>query len=360
MSRIKNSILILASILLCFPSYVLSIQDVELESFKILLVNDNSYGTERYLVIDTTISNLGYTHDVFNTVTTGTNPTFTLLSTYDLVIWYTGNDGVDLYLWDTIDSQDYKFNNDLINYINNGGNVWLQGLDFMYDIKGMPPNEFSDGQFIHDYMGITKYVAQSYVNDNGVGLPQLDAKPFNPVCTFTPIKWVYSTLWHADAFDVTSSTRPIYFMGPSDYILQGYSNSFINRLETGTVMTWAFETARINTRENTETIFSEVFQYYESLISIDEFVTQNIKVSVFPNPVHDKICFEFKHTNKSDIYLSIFDVSGKLLLAEFMGEQLIETGVYSTSVKEMCLKPGVYLYRIKMAEQSFSGRIMVN
>ena len=360
MSRMKNSILILASILLFHPSYGLSNKAVELDGFKILLVNDNANGTERYLVIDTTISNLGYTYDVFNTVVTGVNPSFSLMSAYNLVIWYTGNDGVDLYLWDTTDTQDFKFNSDLINYIDNGGNVWLQGLDFMYDIKGTPPNEFSAGQFIHDYMGITKYVAQSYVNDGGMGLPQLDAKPFNPVCTFTPIKWVYSTLWYADAFDVTPSTYTLYFMGPSSYILQGYSNSFINRLETGSVMTWAFETARIDTRENTETIFSEVIQYYESLIGIDEIDTQNLLPSVFPNPVSNKIYFKYTLLNKSDVCLSIFDISGKLLFKEFIGNQLTEAGVYCTSKRELGLKPGVYVYKIKIADQFFSGRMLVN
>ena len=82
-------------------------------SFEILLVNDNNYGSDRYMVIDSTIENLGYVHDVYNTIVTGNSPDFSTLSNYSLIIWYTGNDAADLYLWDTRDTLNYKFNSEL-------------------------------------------------------------------------------------------------------------------------------------------------------------------------------------------------------------------------------------------------------
>jgi len=329
-------------------------------SFEILLVNDNNYGSDRYMVIDTTIQNLGYVHDVYNTVVTGNRPDFSTLSNYGLVIWYTGNDASDLYLWDISDTLNYKFNSDLIDYIDNGGNVWLQGLDFMYDIKGNAPNEFSLGQFIHDYMGITKYVAQSYVNDGGEGLPQLDVRPSNGVCSFNPIKWVYSTLWYADAFDVTPYTKVIYKMGPSSYLLNGYVNSFLKKLSGGSVMTWAFETARIDTRTNTETIFGEVLQYYENVMGVDEIVNTNIMVKVWPNPASNKANFEYELQNPAAVMFHLYDITGSLVSTINIAKQEVGKQSYSISKEELNLVSGVYFYEFIFDGNSYTGKVFFN
>jgi len=329
-------------------------------SFEILLVNDNSYGSDRYLVIDTTIHNLGYIYDIYNTVVTGERPDYNTLSNYDLVIWYTGNDGANLFLWDTTNSLNYRFNNDLINYIDNGGNVWLQGLDFMYDILGTPPNEFSSGQFIYDYMGITKYVAQSYVNDGGQGLPQLDVRNNNGICSYTPINWVYSTLWYADAFDVKSGVRKIYKMGPSGYILSGYVNSFMNKPSDGIIMTWAFETARIDTREHTETIFDEVIQYFMNLTGINEDTYANTNLIVYPNPTSSDFHFKYKLIDNSNVVLKIFDISGNEIVVKNMGIQNAGEHVFSSSKEKLNLPAGVYFYKLVFNGNSSSGKLIFN
>lgn len=329
-------------------------------SFEILLVNDNNYGSDRYLVIDTTISNLGYVHDVHNLNVKNERPTFATLSNYALVIWYTGNDASDLYLWDTSDTLNYKFYNDLIKYIDDGGNVWLQGLDFMYDIKEGAPNEFSAGQFIYDYMGIKKYVAQSYVNDDGLGLPQLDIKNNNGVCSFSTIKWPYSTLWYADAFDIKPYTKAIYKMGPSDYILSGYINSFLNKPNNGRIMTWAFETARIDTRANAETVFDEVIQYFENTLDINEIVTENIAVTIYPNPTTEIVHFEFDLKSQADVQFIIYDISGSLVKFTNYGKQIAGKQIFSISKNELNIIPGVYFYKFIIDGNSTSGKVIFN
>ena len=329
-------------------------------SFEILLVNDNNYGSDRYMVIDTTIRNLGYVHDVYNTVIMGNTPDFLTLSNYALVIWYTGNDASDLYLWDTSDTLNYKFNNDLTSYIDNGGNVWLQGLDFMYDIKGDAPNEFSAGQFIYDYMGITKYVAQSYVNDGGEGLPQLDIRNNNGVCSFTPIKWPYSTLWYADAFDIKPYTKAIYKMGPSDYLLSGYVNSFLNKPNSGRVMTWAFETARIDTRANAETIFDEVIRYFENTLDINEIISTNVVIKVSPNPITNEANFEYELKNAGTVKFSLFDISGSLVNTINMGKQVPGKQTLTISKEELNLISGVYFYNFIIDGNSSTGKVIFN
>ncbi len=330
-------------------------------AFEILLVNDNANGTDRYLVIDTTLANLGYTYDVYNTVTTGNRPDFITLSTYKLVIWYTGNDGADLNLWDLSDTLDYKFYGDLKNYIDGGGNVWLQGLDFMYDIEGSGPTEYASGQFIYDYMGVSKYVGQSYVDDGNVGVSQLDVVANNGVATFTPINWLYETLWYADAFEKTSSAKGIYKMGPSSYVLSGYICGLLNKPNDGRVMTWGFETARIDTRAHTEEIFDEVLHYFETLIGIDE-VNQNTNVvNVFPNPATDKVKLEYTLEKRaSSVQIKLFDITGKTMVDAHLGKQQPGTHDYSIIKGNNHLRSGIYFYQLSVDGVISAGKIIFN
>lgn len=254
---------------LVFISLALSLS----AQFSVLLVNDNANGTDRYLEIDTTLNNLGVTYEIYNTVETNIYPDLSILAPHDVVIWYTGNDGVDLKLWDKTNPDDYTFNEPLINYLDNGGIVWLQGLDFFYDILGSAPDYFTPGQFIYDYMGVATYYAQSYADDNNEGLPQLDVVPENGICTLTPVEWVYSTIWYADALEATATAQKIYRMGPQGYVFDAYYSGIYNEYGDSKIFTLAVETARINTESNTDTLFGEVLDYFESISGGDVWVT---------------------------------------------------------------------------------------
>jgi len=73
----------------------------------------------------------GYAYTDFTTSSSG-SPTYTYMSGFDLVIWYTGNDGAGLYFWNANDTD----NQEVMDYIDNGGMFWLQGLDFLWDRYG--------------------------------------------------------------------------------------------------------------------------------------------------------------------------------------------------------------------------------
>ncbi|OYT13467.1 MAG: hypothetical protein B6I19_05005, partial [Bacteroidetes bacterium 4572_114] len=246
--------------------------------FEILLVNDNNNGANRYLELDTTLTNLGYAYDIYNTVTTNDYPDAATLSWYEMVIWYTGNDGSQLNLWDVGDTNNYKFNQPLVEYLDNGGIVWLQGLDFLYDIYGLAPDTFTEGQFIYDYMGVSSYYAQSYADDGGEGVPQLDVVPGNPICSITPVQWVYSTMYYVDALEIAPSAQVIYTLGPDGYVFDEYYAGVYNEYEGSKILTFTFETARIDTEVNTDTLFSQVLTYFEN-VSGGDILVENIDVT---------------------------------------------------------------------------------
>ena len=321
--------------------------------FTILLVNDNDNDADRYLELDTVLMNLGYTYDVYNTVETGVYPDSALLENYDMVIWYTGNDGVDLYLWDVSDSSDIKFNAPLINFVNNGGHVWLQGLDFLYDIVGSAPDVFSPGQFIYDYMGIEEYHAQSYADDGGLGLPEMDAVQNNGICTLTPVQWVYSTLWYADALQPAPGVHTIYSMGPSGYVFSDYFTGIDTWVNTGSVMTFTVETARIDTRANTEELFREVIEFYRTTTGVDELTGNNNDFEIYPNPAADYLIIKPLINKISKAYFELYNLQG----VKVMQQQVSFTG-NEFKINTASLTRGLYLYKITSENGVFSGKII--
>jgi len=335
--------------------------------FTILLVNDNANGTTRYLVIDTTLTNLEYIYNIYNTVVTGDFPDYNTLSAYDAVIWYTGNNGVGCKLWDVSDTtgalnQNLRFNEPLMQYINEGGIVWLQGLDFIYDIYEGAFDIFDAGDFMYDYVGISAYVAQTYVD--GDPLPRLDVVPGNPICSFTPITWTYPEgLYYADVLEKTDAAEGIYKMGPGNYIYSDYYAGIYTQPGLGHLFTLTVETARINTRENTDAFFSDVLSYLETLAPSSVPVIQDNDFIVYPNspnPVNGFTMFSWEVKQQADVELIIHDISGRRVFSKNFGKQTPGQYNYTIFPDEAGLKKGFYTYTLVIDNQKYTQKMIVN
>ena len=330
--------------------------------FEVLLVNDNANGTDRYLELDTALTNLDYTHTIYNTVETGDFPDFNTLSDFDVVIWYTGNDGAELKLWDVSDSSNIKFNQPLLQYLDNGGKVWLQGLDFFYDIYGSAPEYFSAGQFIYDYMGVSSYYAQSYADDGSLGVPQLDVVVGNPVCSFSPVQWAYSTMWYVDALEITSAAQPIYTLGPEGYVFDDKFAAIFNHHNNAKLLTFTFETARIDTPANTEDLFYEVLEFFKTYVGTEENMVDLLShsVQVYPNPISDRVTFSSTLNQDSNIELSITDMMGRQVYFNNFGIQQAGDNKIDISIKNYNLKAGVYTYTLSIDGMPLTGKMIIN
>ncbi len=343
-------------------------------AYYVLLVNDdnNSYGggTVRYQIVDTAITHAGYPVAVFNTVTDTGSPSYDMMKKFKFVVWYTGNDGAGQKLWDTNDTT--RFNPELVKYIDNGGVVWVQGLDFLYDAFGNKYTEaldngdsciakFQQGDFMYDYAGLKAYVAQSHRNDNKTGVAELDAVVNNDICTLSPMKWHYSTMWNVDAMEITDDAQGIYTMGPADYIFSEYYGMMAKTVGKGNVITSTFETARLDSQDNTDELFKEVLDYYKNNVnSVRNHNVEDISDRVYPNPAVDAAHLVYTLKTSTDVSVKLVDITGKVIFDRDMGNQSAGQHRFDFSVNAMGLNNGVYFYTLTANRQNHTGKLVVN
>ncbi|MEN8156497.1 MAG: Ig-like domain-containing protein [Bacteroidota bacterium] len=333
--------------------------------FIVLLVNDNANGLDRYMELDTAMMALDYQYNIYSTPVTGTYPDVATLSAYDLVIWYTGNDGANLKLWDVSDTTGndldthLKFNAPLMQYIADGGDVWIHGLDFMYDIYGGAPDFFDAGDFVYDYLGIKTYVAQSHAD--GDDLVQLDVVPGNPIVNFTPVKDAFGGLWFADAFEITDDAQGIYKMGPVDYIYSDYYAGFLKENGDAKIFTLSYETARLDAASNTEILFDDVIDYFESFwVGTEERTLKGmgIEFKLYPNPASNHVTIQWEGSNTSDVMLEFYSISGHLVYA-YRIENSQGFGEYTLSTADKGFTPGVYFLKFSSSEGGSTRKFIV-
>ncbi len=230
---------------------------VNAQDFKVLLVDDDNNTVERG-PIDTALNHNNFTYAVTNAY--DAVPTFADMEQYDVVLWYTGNDGTTN-LWQSDNNENSKFKQDLIEFAKNGGIVWLDGLDFLYNVVGTAPDTFPVGSFIYDTLGISIYKAQSYADDGNNGVAQYDISAGNTITSIDPVTWVYSSLYYADGLAITSSAHALYQMQGGTYPLAGQITALYNQVGNSTFITSGFRLAKIKTQNNIDAIVGDILNY---------------------------------------------------------------------------------------------------
>lgn len=280
----------------------------------ILVVDDDNYSNPDHSVrITDAISSAGYSYTVFNAQDSMASPNADVMKGYDLVIWYTANDGKDSYFWNAVDED----NLELKSYLDNGGMLWAMGSDILYDRFGGAPDTFMAGDFVYDYFGIEQYLSQSKINDGGSGVPMLLKANNQTITSQDTIKWYVSGLWYADGNKMVSSAIPLYQFGDATYPLAGeVTAAWYNNGTSQTVFTW-FDPYYMDTNENRTTLFKDILDHFDS------FVTPPV-----PNDLKNKYLLSFDGIND---YLRLADDTPALNKLDGAASYAIETWVYPKS-----------------------------
>lgn len=110
--------------IILFVGVVVYVQDIS-----IFLVDDFDDVFENIVNIEVGFSNNSIVYDFFDVVGSIVSLFIEEFCNYDLVIWYIFVDLDNFYLWNELDED----NGNLEFYLEEGGNLWLIGFDFLYD-----------------------------------------------------------------------------------------------------------------------------------------------------------------------------------------------------------------------------------
>jgi hypothetical protein len=316
--------------------------------FNVLFVDDNDYLSFNTDTFRSSLTASGYIYTEWNAQLNGI-PDINTVSGFDLVIWYTSTDGVGLQLWSANDTDNLVIQSYLDNY---AGKLWIVGNDWVYDRYASPPVIFGDQEFPNKYCGINSYDAQSYADDGGVGVSQLDLNVASPFTSVDPVYWIFPTDWYDDALTPVENAVHVYDMGPTGYALDGKAAAiyYTNANNNSEVLSFCFDPSLMSDKPSRDILVHDVLDFFNSVgTGIGQPSTNNI--SVFPNPAVDQIKIEFPHMTGNNL-LTVADEAGRIVVRKNVSGT-------STNLDIHTLSPGNYILKIQNKASVLSEKICI-
>jgi len=81
-------------------------------------------------------------------------------------------------------------------------------------------------------------------------------------------------------------------------------------------------------------------------------------LETYPNPYHDFVNIRFNLTTDTQVNLSVYDVTGKLVRVLYNGSETAGDKHYQFSAKDISLNPGAYIVKLKVEGSEISRRIL--
>ncbi len=302
------------------------------QDLNILLVDDSNDFSNNTSVIANGLTNNQYDFDLFDAASANSSPNSFFLSNYDLVIWHTSTQQEDMQFWDieTIEPFQTTDNDDLVSYLEQGGNLWLIGNDFLFDRYSDAPDTFQLGDFVYDQLGILQYDAQAYADDDNFGLPIAQVADGQPISGLGDINWVFPTLWWADAITPHPDAVTIYKMGFDNYLFSGATTGVWYDNGTSKSLTFLFDLARANNQGLVDNTISSVLGFFEGVISDSQNLPERISdFQVYPNPIASRAKFSWTLDAATEMQINLVSMNGQLI------QTLVPSAAFSPGVHEL-------------------------
>jgi len=319
-----------------------------------IFVNDNSVSEENTEIIFQIIEQYLGTLAYFDAVQNDRSPNYSELEPYNLVVWYCGIDEDDLYFW----NDSFEDNPYLIEYLDNGGSLWMMGRGFLNARYIKPPRNYSDGTFLNDYLGINKWAVESFTSDNGLGVPSLIISPDNNINTLSLniLEWKNPPEPMVDGCKLVDGCSMAYIFAPGGYELYGESCAFYFPDKGFKNITFTFDPASLDSKGNASTLLSDVLSFYEDVLSsVDDIETIENSLKIFPNPSSGILNIEFEYSGETTIKLT--DIVGNAVRERIMSGT--QPGKVNARFQVGDLPSGIYFVRIENSTHSFSKKVMI-
>ena len=313
-----------------------------------LFVNDNSVNEADTELIYGILEQYLGTLDYFDAVENERSPNFAEMSHYKLVIWYCGSDEDGLYFW----NGGFEDNPNLEEYLDFGGSLWLMGVDFLNARYIKPPREFSEGNFLFDYLGIEKWSVEAYTDDNGMGVPVLLVDTDSPADpSLDSLNWENPPEPFVDGCKLLNGCYRTYRFGPAGYMLYGEPAAFYYPAQKFQNMTFTFDPARMDSKGNMSTLLSDILMFYEEILSgVEDITAAEGFIRLFPNPATDRINIEIESGRLLNVKL--IDLVGNVRREKSL--QHFNAINHQTSFKVDDLPGGIYFVRVETQARVYS------
>ncbi len=344
-------------IYLLFLVFILALMQDATAQMSILFVDDSQDEFGNAEAVYASIEAAGYSATYYDAPLMGEGPDDVYLSEYDLVIWCTSSDGTELFLWNETDED----NESLQIYLEDGGMLWVMGLDFMYDRYGTPPISFEAGDFAYDYLGLNSYDAQSFGDDAGLGVPSIFPDLGSAIDGLEELSWAFSTLWWADAVTPRAEASKIYLMGDENYPLYESVTGTFFETDVFKVLSYFFDPAVFASaamrNANTET----VLDYFNAFVVSTENITANkLEITAYPNPSNGIFTMTLGLDKSSSVSSNLIDLQGRTV-AVIHSSQTLSAGMHqiTCNVSED-LQSGIYILQTEIEGTFYSQMITIN
>ncbi|MEZ4828716.1 MAG: T9SS type A sorting domain-containing protein [Bacteroidia bacterium] len=310
----------------------------------ILFVDDDSDVFGNAELFASSLDSLGYVYTYFNAVDSAASPTDTYMAGFDLVIWHAASDGDGLLFWNGLDED----NAAIKAYLEGGGKLWLSGTDLLFDRYGSAPDTFDVGSFPYDYLGVSQYDLQSYINDGSIGLPAANPDPAQPIAGLGTLTWTFTTLWYVDGVSIRPEAVPIYRMGDASYQFADSITGVWYDADSFQTLSFFFDislVANFTMLKNTTKSVVELFESLTTAVDKNQFAATN--VSVYPNPTSGAFHLSFTLDKNTTVSASLWNLQGQRI-ASLVEPKQLPAGAHQLNWSDFPAIPaGTYILRME-------------
>jgi len=279
-------------------------------------------------------------------------PSLTEMLNYDIVVWFSGE------AWDGGATMSDNDETNLGDYLFNGGKVFLNAQDYLYDRyppPATPPTTFAPDQFPNYALGLEAVVQDVYhiEADGGISAPNDTARFYGlpgsladglelltkDIFTEVTDEGLYGdSIAEHRGVGMIGMMNP--YMSPGPAAIQYESPDFGFRTVFSTIDVAAMMDTVVR-----DIYMGRVIEWLMTgMVSTPELIPENAEISVSPNPVRGNV--NISMTNDMD-EVWIFNNQGQLVRHEIVGAP-------NLSLDLSDLAPGIYILKAK------TGSYMVN
>ncbi|MEM1220129.1 MAG: T9SS type A sorting domain-containing protein [Bacteroidota bacterium] len=322
----------------------------------VLFVDDSA---DLYMNAETFAANFdGIAESVtyYDCILEGASPTAMMMAEYDLVVWYAGASGIDLYFWNASDQD----NPEIASYLDNGGQLWLTGNDILFDRYGSfsDPISFDQGTFVYDYLGVSSFDLETYTSDDETGLPFAIPDENSSIENLPILNWIFSTLWYVDGVSIRPEAETIYLMGDDAYVFADTVCGLAYDNGTSKVATFFFDMGLVADDMQSQSTITAMLEYFTPEPSSTVEIAEEDAFTTSPNPANREtdINIELDLEQGASGQISVWNIHGQKM-TDLSPRSWLPAGAHTFTWKPQ-VPAGTYLVQLEL-EGKVSTQVIV-